>query len=120
MYIIHLIFKNIKKSKTITISQQKLKKQNESEEFGCLERATYPKKGRAMAHNKTYQRESSPKSINRQESPERGIQRRESVDILKKIVSPIKEEVQYNSVENSLHDVSYDVPSGQGLLFIFG
>lgn len=72
-----------------------------------------------MAHNKTYQRESSPKNPNRQESPERGLQRRESVDILKKIVSPIKEEVQYNSVENSLQDVSYDVPSGQGLYCVF-
>ncbi|KAG8193745.1 hypothetical protein JTE90_005043 [Oedothorax gibbosus] len=99
--------------------QRKLKKQNEGEEFGCLERATYPKKGRAMVHNKTYQRESSPKNMNgqcRQESPERGLQRRESDNILKKIVSPIKEEVQYNSVENSLQDASYDVPFGQGAL----
>ncbi|GFT63035.1 hypothetical protein NPIL_685541 [Nephila pilipes] len=91
--------------------QRKLKKQNESEEYSSLERSTYPKKGRGI-HNKKYQRDYSPKN-NTQcnlESPERNLQRRES-DLIKKIVSPIKEEVQYSSIDNSIQDTSCDLLS---------
>ncbi|GFS65817.1 hypothetical protein TNIN_5931 [Trichonephila inaurata madagascariensis] len=92
--------------------QRKLKKQNESEEYCSLERSTYPKKGRSM-YNKKYQRDFSPKNNNsqcNQESPERSLQRRES-DLIKKIVSPIKEEVQYSSIDNSVQDTSCDLLS---------
>ncbi|XP_055934534.1 uncharacterized protein LOC129963945 [Argiope bruennichi] len=94
--------------------QRKLKKQNEGEDFGCLERSTYPKKSRGT-QNKKYQRDCSPKSINsqcNQESPERNLQRRESDNLIKKIVSPIKEEAHYSSVENSVQDTSCDLLSG--------
>lgn len=85
---------------------QKLKKQSETEEIS-FERSTYPKKGRP-GQNRKYQRDFSPKSVNSQtcqDSPER---RRDHESLIKKIVSPIKEEAQYSSVDNSAQDVSYD------------
>ncbi|XP_042896030.1 uncharacterized protein [Parasteatoda tepidariorum] len=90
--------------------QRKLKKQNETEEPICIERSTYPKKGKSP--NRKQQQEISPKN-NPQcnpEVPERNVLRRDSDCILKKIVSPIKEEVNYNSIDNSSHDLSYDIP----------
>ncbi|XP_054706921.1 uncharacterized protein LOC129216730 [Uloborus diversus] len=96
--------------------QRKLKKQSEAEDSGCLERSTYPKKGKSMYLKKHPQETTfSPKhSSNTQyasDQKDRLPIRKETENMIKKIVSPIKEEAQNNSIDRSVHDTSYDVLS---------
>ena len=65
--------------------------------------STYPKKGKSI--HKKNQREliypKSSNSTNTQETTDRNVQRREADNLIKKIVSPIKEEANNNSVDNT-------------------
>lgn len=73
------------------------------EEFHSLQRSTYPKKSKSIQkknqHELIYPK--SANSANSQETAERSLQRRDADNLVKKIVSPIKEEANNNSVDNT-------------------